>query len=229
MYMNLFRQMMAAKFRISYAQVGEDVVISQVLKRTPKIYIDLGANHPAFGNNTYYFYLRGGRGVCVDPNIQFAPLYKKWRPDDTFICAAVSGAQTPTVPFVRSGGHTDWHVSSGGSGADTPSIAVPNMHINEVLSKVGPAQIDVLSVDIESSTAEALESLDFKRFRIALVCVEINESQDAKGRVVRCLEEQDFKIVALNPVNAIYANCDLCDVTPPDLPMRAAVRSRVAR
>lgn len=229
MYINAFRRLLASKFRVSYAQVGEDVVISQVLKRTPSIYIDLGANHPAFGNNTYYFYLRGGRGVCVDPNIEFAPLYKKWRPGDTFICAAVSGAQTATVPFVRSGGHTEWHVSSGGSGADTPSIPVPNIHINEVLSNVGSAQIDVLSVDIESSTAEVLESLDFKRFRIALVCVEINESQDTKERVVRWLEDQDFKIVALNPVNAIYANCDLCDVTPPDLPMRAAVRSRGTR
>lgn len=226
MLLNVFRRILASKFRISYAQVGEDVVISQVLKRTPRTYIDLGSNHPAFGNNTYYFYLRGGRGVCVDPNSEFAPLYKKWRPDDSFICAAVSGTQAPTVPFVRSGGHTGWHVSSGDG--DMPSITVPNMHINEALSKVESAQIDVLSVDIESSTAEALESLDFNRFRIALVCVEINESQDSKERVVRCLEEQDFKIVALNPVNAIYANCELCEVTPPDLPMRATVRSRAA-
>lgn len=228
MTLSFIRRALARKFRISYAQLGEDVVISQVLKRTPRVYVDLGANHPAFGNNTFYFYLRGGRGVCVDPNADFVPLYKKWRPDDIFIGAAVSGARTATVPFVKGGGHTGWRVSSGGSDGDTPPIAVPNIHINDVLSKVGSTPIDVLSIDIESSTAEALESLDFKKFRIALICVEINESQDSKERVVECLEEKGFKLVALNPVNAIYANCDLCEVMPPDLPMRATVRSRAA-
>ena len=57
--------------------MGEDIISAQLLKRVPSSYVDLGANHPAYGNNTFYSYLRGGRGICVDANADLISLYKK--------------------------------------------------------------------------------------------------------------------------------------------------------
>jgi FkbM family methyltransferase len=223
MYLNFLRRRLAAKFRISYAQVGEDIVVSEILKRVPSTYVDLGANHPAYGNNTFYSYLRGGRGICVDANADFVPLYKKWRPRDTFLCSAVSSERRATLPFVKNGSHVNWRVASSPGEIDGGSQEVPNMHINDILAQVQSDTIDFLSIDVESSTPDVVESIDFHSFRIAIICVEINESEDSKNRAVKHLEQQGFRVVGLNPVNALYANCELCDATPPTFPSGSSI------
>ncbi len=65
--------------RPSYAQGGEDLLIAGIagfigLHRPEKdirlTYMDIGANDPVMGNNTYYFYKFGGcRGVLVEPAV----------------------------------------------------------------------------------------------------------------------------------------------------------------
>ncbi|MFM8884906.1 MAG: FkbM family methyltransferase [Chthoniobacterales bacterium] len=215
MLSNSFRRLLAAKFRISYAQLGEDVVLAHLLKRVPHSYVDLGANHPAYGNNTFYSYLRGGRGICVDANADFIPLYKKWRPGDTFFCSAVSNERRSTLSFAKQGSPVNWHVVSSPAKDHANVEEVPNMHINDILSRVKSETIDVLSVDVESSTPDVIEAIDYQTFRIAIICVEINESEDSKNRAVRHLEQQGFRMVALNPVNALFANPKLCDASPP--------------
>ena len=49
-----------AKF--TFAASGEDVLIAQAIKHfniQKPTYIDIGAHHPIFGNNTYLLYLQG--------------------------------------------------------------------------------------------------------------------------------------------------------------------------
>src|SRR5436853_220648 len=58
--------------RLSYAQVGEDLVMwhiaYDVLGIKNPTYMDVGAHHPVINNNTFLFYERGSRGVLVHPN-----------------------------------------------------------------------------------------------------------------------------------------------------------------
>lgn len=204
MLLNFFRRILASKYRISYAQMGEDIIVQQLIKRAPSFYVDIGANHPAFGNNTYYFYLRGGRGICVEPNKDFVPLYRQWRPGDNFVCSAVSDKTSPRLSLIKEGGHTDWRTSSSGATGGLLSTEVPNRHVNDILSLAGDRLIDLLSVDIESSTADVIEAIDFDKFRIASVCVEIDESVESKNRITRCLESGGFAVAASNPLNAIF-------------------------
>jgi hypothetical protein len=62
--------------------------ILQIPKPT---YIDIGTNHPYKCNNTFYFYNRGSKGVCIEPDQQFAPLIKKYRKRDVFFANGCSG------------------------------------------------------------------------------------------------------------------------------------------
>src|SRR6476620_2881599 len=58
----------------SYSQAGEDRILSYLFVtmgiKNPS-YLDIGANHPVEGNNSYLFYEKGGTGVCVeaDPSL----------------------------------------------------------------------------------------------------------------------------------------------------------------
>lgn len=61
---------------ISYSQFGEDLLAQEILgyERCDIFYIDIGAFHPISKSNTYIFYKRGSRGMCVEPNPQARPL-----------------------------------------------------------------------------------------------------------------------------------------------------------
>jgi len=51
------------RYKKSYAQCGEDLIVKfifdNVLKINKPTFIDIGANHPYIGNNTFLFYKNG--------------------------------------------------------------------------------------------------------------------------------------------------------------------------
>ena len=52
----------------TFSADGEDIIIRKFLSGVKKgFYVDLGAHNHKLGSNTYYFYLLGWSGVCVDP------------------------------------------------------------------------------------------------------------------------------------------------------------------
>lgn len=61
------------KYKKNYSQCGEDIIakfiIDNGLKNDKITYIDIGANKPIEGNNTYLLYKNGIRGINVEPNI----------------------------------------------------------------------------------------------------------------------------------------------------------------
>jgi len=70
----------------SYGLFAEDAIIRGISMRYGidiKHYIDIGANHPVYGNSTYLFYLDGASGCLVEPNSSFIEKIKINRPRDT--------------------------------------------------------------------------------------------------------------------------------------------------
>ena len=125
--------------------------------------MDIGANHPIFGSNTFYFYLRGGHGICVEPNSDFEKIHRKTRPHDTFICSAVTNRYEKRVSFHKSASSTDSFASFEDKDSD-PSSFVNNLHINDILSRISHAKIDFLSLETETMDAEILEAINFSKF-----------------------------------------------------------------
>ncbi len=77
----------------SYSQSGEDVVVDSILNRQKKgFYVDIGAFHPKVFSNTYLFYKRGWRGVCVEPNPEAKWKFEMVRPRDTFVNVGVTSS-----------------------------------------------------------------------------------------------------------------------------------------
>ena len=201
---NWIRKILAKKFRISYSQLGEDILAAELLKKKcGVVYVDIGANHPIFGSNTFYYYLRGGHGICVEPNSDFEKIHRKTRPRDHFICSAVTNRHEKQVSFHKSASSTDSFASFDDKNS-TPSLFVNNNHINDILSRISDAKIDFLSLDTETMDAEILEAIDFSNYFIKAICVETNKSEQDAKRIEDFLCRKGYKLQATNPVNSIF-------------------------
>ncbi len=62
----VLRSLAAPKSGHSFAQAGEDLMVENLLHRV-EFFIDIGAHDGISGSNTFYFALRGARGICFEP------------------------------------------------------------------------------------------------------------------------------------------------------------------
>lgn len=75
----------------SYSTFCEDVIFFAAFKPGSQgFYVDVGANHPKFGSNTYRLYRQGWSGLVIEPNTAFAKPFRLLRPRDKFVCEGVS-------------------------------------------------------------------------------------------------------------------------------------------
>lgn len=88
---NKIREFIYRRYNISFSQGGgDDIQLKKIIKQTvPGMYVDIGCWHPVKASNTYHFYLRGWKGICIDPNPEIKSLFNKFRPKDTFINCAI--------------------------------------------------------------------------------------------------------------------------------------------
>jgi FkbM family methyltransferase len=90
--LRLFDFLLPPARKVSYAQSGEDLIIDFLFSARPParpFFIDVGAHHPTYLNNTYLLYKKGWRGLNVDPLSNGIAAFNKWRQRDTNIQAGV--------------------------------------------------------------------------------------------------------------------------------------------
>ena len=68
-YVRLFLNEMIMKFFAPryFGQTAEDAILKIYLPEKKGFYLDIGAGRPIKGSNTYFLYIRGWAGVCIEP------------------------------------------------------------------------------------------------------------------------------------------------------------------
>lgn len=70
----------------SYSQSGEDLQLAYLLGSVNDTsYIDVGCLWPKEHSNSFFFYERGGSGLCIDPNPTVEQDFTAARPRDVFV------------------------------------------------------------------------------------------------------------------------------------------------
>lgn len=196
------------RLRTSFAKSGEDVQTWQILgMRSDGVFVDVGSHHPIRGSNTYFFYLRGWRGVCVDPNPRLVTLYQRLRPRDVFVNQGVSDRPGELTYYQFAGADSarntfsQDHLASGGDMPPvegTISVAVTTLaRIFSELLGDGTA-IDFLSVDCEGMDRQVLLGNDWATFRPRVVCVETHERRlrrDLDSPLTRLMADNGYELV----------------------------------
>jgi len=202
---------------LSYANAGEDLVLTRMFQGLPGHYVDVGCNHAQRHSNTFRLYKHGWRGITIDALATLIDEHRGLRIRDIQVTAAVStveGVQRFVVftdddsigTLAQSrASYTDWRT-------DAREIEVSARTLTSILDQHAMvAEFDLLSVDVEGHDLAVLEALDFARYRPRVIVIEIlGVGSDVltvvEQPVHRFLVAQGYSLVGYVLHNAYYAD-----------------------
>ena len=171
----------------TYSMYGEDLVIKEFFKnKSLGYYVDVGCYHPIDGNNTYLLFKKGWKGINIDINKLSIELFQKARKNDLNIKTAISNKSTKIKLYYRKKMNmlntTDKKFASSSFKKGYSTTVVRSNSLNSILenSKYRNKKIDFLNLDIEGNELKALKSLNFKKYKPKLICVEIHNQKMSK-------------------------------------------------
>lgn len=209
---------------ISYSQSGEDLIIKFLFDQLGVVkpsYLDIGAHHPTYLNNTFYFYQRGSAGVNIEPDPYLFDAFLTDRSNDTNlnIGVGVDGiSRESTADFFIMSARTlntfskeeAERVQNFGSIQIENIVKVPLIDVNYIIEKYFSNNTpDLVSIDVEGLDYEIIKRINFSKFRPAVICIEtITYNEDKKERkqteIIEYLCENNYIIYADTYINTIF-------------------------
>lgn len=192
----------------SYSADGEDIFMFDYIssKYDHFSYIDIGVCHPVVRNNTYLFYQNGFTdGVLVEPNVEMCDMAAAYRPLNRIV-------NTGASPYL-SAEELDYYYDPMHPGLNTfrkdvalqREIAqnckkVPVKNINSILADNFKTYPNIMDIDTEGMDFELLSHLDFEKYPIDLICVEVS----AGDQVRKLMQEKGYRLLKTTSENEIY-------------------------
>jgi len=175
-----------ATYTTTYAQNREDIIIDAFFKgKKSGFYVDIGANHPVIDSVTKLFYIKGWRGINIEPNPILANLLKADRSQDLTITKGVGDKK----------GNATLRIYTNGDGLSTYSDDVKaekgtiydgiKKEYDDVETEIDTLEgifnsvpdlkrIDFMKIDVEGLEYAVLSGNDWKTYRPELICIESN-------------------------------------------------------
>lgn len=212
----------------SYSQAGEDRIVSFVLAyihyNEPFTYLDIGAYHPTVINNTYLFYTKGGTGVLVEPNVDICKVLRAVRPRDTVLEAGIGITAQREADYYRMT-EPSWNTFSKEEAEHQERITdkririkevvkMPLLDINDVMTKHFDGKAPTyVSIDAEGIHFEILKTIDFKRFRPKLICIETLVSGTTKTipEIAEFMASKNYVARGATFVNTIFVDNEILE------------------
>lgn len=216
----------ASYVRNSYSQSGEDLIVEhifQALRIDKPNFIDVGAHHPRFINNTYSFYLRGARGINIEPDPDLFQEFLKMRPDDINLNIGIGLTKgeadfyimnQPTLStFIREEADRMVRENTSCNIREVRRIKISPLHdvIQEYNKGMYP---DFLSIDIEGLDDQILRSLDYSIGSPKVMCVETLTFSPAgkeqkKTELIKFIVDNGYIVYADTFINTIFVRKDV--------------------
>ena len=203
------------KYNRFHSQFGEDRYIYKNIDLPEKgVFVDVGAGHPIYLSNTYFFEKNGWTGVCIDADLNQHKYLKKERANVEWAAIAAeeeevefSQAYSPTysstvkkeaykglmkIPFKK-------------------TIRVPSLKLETVLEKYNIGIIDLLDIDVEGTELDVWKTFDYEKHKPKVIIIEYytfgltDNSQNIKDFFSKLL----YKLVYTTCANFIFLNLDL--------------------
>lgn len=160
-----------------YSQHGEDKWIAESLNPPPGVFVEVGASDGYTGSNSLYFEERGWIGICVEADPRHIDSLSR-RHCQVFLAAIDQKEELRKFHLSDYCGLSGLNISTEYQSRD---IWVQTVRLERILEQVGVTEVDLLSIDTESTEIDVLESLNINRFRPKIVIAE----HDTMGRSTR--------------------------------------------
>jgi FkbM family methyltransferase len=174
-------------------------------RRREGVFVEVGANDPVAGSQTWLLEQNGWRGVLVEPQSAHQPRLREQRKGSQIFQVACSSPDKEgemDLLLASENGTSTLQAQADSHGAKfigTERVKVTTL--NKVLESAGVKRIDFLSLDVEGHEIEVMRGLDFKKFRPALVLIEDGVRSLDKHRYLR---QNGYKLVKRTSLNNWY-------------------------
>ena len=163
---------------ISYSANHEDVLLNRLFgTKQVGFYVDVGAAHPMFENDTKALYDRGWFGINIEPNKSFFDILAAERPRDTNLNIAISdlAGESHFYEVQGTGLSTcdpEEAARARAKGFDVIEHIVKTCTLRDLLDAANSPAIDLLKIDVEGFEPNVIRSNDWSRFRPNVILVE---------------------------------------------------------
>lgn len=206
--------------QISYSQCGEDLIMNFIfnsLRIDKPSYIDIGAHHPFWLSNTFFFYKKGSRGINIEPNPQLITQFYKYRKKDINLNIGISESNNKLDFYIMSAPTMSTFSLEEARRLEEETAfrivaqkKITVKHIQSVLDEYNDGIFpDFLSLDVEGLEDEILNSIDFKNNFPKVICLETlsyseikNEKKDQN--LINILLQEGYFIYADTFINTIF-------------------------
>lgn len=213
--------------KASYSQTGEDVIVDYLfnsLKIFHPTYLEIGTNQPKICNNTYWFYKKGCKGLCIEPDIEMVRIIEQQRPGDTILNIGVgitdqTNAEFYLFPGLMNGWSTfsreEADIRKKNTGTDYRILSVPLKNINTIMRDYFNPHPNFISLDVEGLDLEILQSIDFEKFKPEVICVEtitfgyLNNTEKKITAINDYMYSRGYFVYADTHINTIFCRSDL--------------------
>ncbi len=184
--------------------------------RAPGFFVDVGANHPQLGSQTWHLERRGWRGILIEPVPEFADQLRRTRTATVFaVACSEPGSAGRSLPFYVAGALSSLNrerMAPGGQPQEV--INVPIRTLDDILEEAGaPRPLDFLSVDVEGHEIEVLCGLDFDCWAPRFVLL---EDHIGSLRRHRFMKSRGYRLVRRTGLNGWFV--------PANAPIRFCLR-----
>lgn len=186
----------------------ETSLVREFFGGRPGFFVELGANDPHEGSQTWHLERRGWSGILIEPQPELAAKLRKMRTAQVFAVACSSPDNSGrSLAFYVAGPMSSLDRERMAPGAAPKAvIEVPTTTLDEVLVEAkAPARLDFLSIDVEGHEIDVLRGFDFSRWRPRLILLEDHVGNLAKHRF---LTAAGYRLVRRSGFNGWYVPAD---------------------
>lgn len=209
--------------RLSYSRAGEDLVINEIFKsKGTGTYIDIGCHDPIKNSNSYLFYNKGWRGLNIDANEEKINLLNIVKPLDVNINLAVSSEK----------GEIEYLEIEGDDSMNTTKTEFYNNFIkdqnynikkksfircdslkNILETHLEFSEIDFMTIDVEGSELEILNSNNWNKFKpkVLLIETEIENFDFVTNPIFKLLNSLEYATYSVIAMSNKLANIVFID------------------
>lgn len=204
----------------SYSQAGEDSILSflfETMGLSNPTYIDIGANKPDFGNNTYKFYQAGSTGICIEPDHALYENLRRVRPRDIILNVAIGfndQKETDFYVFDEPSLNTMSEEEANrrnalGEYKLIDKIRVKVETLENIIKKNGANIPTFISLDVEGIDFEILKSFNFFKYHVPVFIVETidyspNHIKVKNQELIQFMINKGYFVYADTYVNTIF-------------------------
>ncbi|MBD0264348.1 MAG: FkbM family methyltransferase [Tolypothrix sp. Co-bin9] len=200
------------KYKNFHSQFGEDRYIFEKIELPQKgVFVDIGAGHPIFYSNTYFFEKNGWKGVCIDADINQVNLLKAERSNVEWAAISLEEGEIEFFPaFLPELSTTKQKYEHEGL-IKIPfkdSVKVLSFRLETILEKHNIGVIDILDIDVEGTELEVWGTFDYEKHRPQVVIIEYYGLglSDKSEKIKEFFSKLPYRLVHITCSNLIFVN-----------------------